>query len=451
MAERLSVKQKLGFGICDLGGNLFFTLMGFWALKYLTDVVGLAAAWAGAAVMAGKAWDAVTDPAMGYISDRTATRWGRRRPYLLFGAAPMMLSMWFFFTRPSIANPALLFLWAVFALMLLNTAATVINVPYSSLTPELTSDYHEKTSLNGYRFGCAVFGTMIGAAAALPLVQFFAITGRRVFAESGTDKGWSVTGLFLGAIMALTALLTFFNTREKRRPGSAFPSDGFFSTYREVFTNRSFVRLLAAYALHIIGITFVQSILSYYTEYVYQRPDLTPLAMFILLLTAMIFIPVSVLVSKRLGKKRTYQICFVILASGCMIVFLLGRLLGPWFFLGLMAYAGAGVGFSYVSPWAMVPDTIEFDAARSGERKEGAYYGIWTFVSKLGTSLSVFVSGFILDLGGYAANMRQGEKALSAITVLIGPIPAFVFIAALFCIQFYTLDEDKYRKILASR
>jgi GPH family glycoside/pentoside/hexuronide:cation symporter len=450
MAERLSVKQKLGFGICDLGGNLFFTLMGFWALKYLTDIAGLPAAWAGAAVMAGKAWDAVTDPVMGYISDRTITRWGRRRPYLLFGAIPMMLSMWFFFTVPSIANPAFLFLWAVCALMLLNTAATVINVPYSSLTPELSGDYHEKTSLNGYRFGCAVFGTMIGAAAVLPLARIFAVIGL-TFGESGADKGWSATGLFLGAIMALTALLTFFNTREKRRPGSAFPSDGFFSTYKEVFTNRPFIRLLAAYALHIVGITFVQSILSYYTEYVYQRPDLTPIAMFILLFTAMIFIPVSVLVSKRLGKKRTYQICFVILASACMIVFFLGRLLGPWFFLGLMAYAGTGVGFSYVSPWAMVPDTIEFDAARSGERKEGAYYGIWTFVSKLGTSLSVFISGFILDFGGYAANREQSEKALSAITFLIGPIPAFVFIAALFCIQFYTLDEDKYRKILGSQ
>jgi GPH family glycoside/pentoside/hexuronide:cation symporter len=185
---KLSVKQKLGFGIFDLGGNMFFTLIGFWCLKYLTDTVGLSAAWAGAAWMIGKVWDAVTDPLMGYISDRTRSRWGRRRPYLLFGAVPMMLTMGFFFTSPNIASPLLLTLWAILALILLNTAATVINIPYSSLTPELTDDYHERTSLNGYRFGCAVFGTIIGAAAVQPLVELF--PSRRL--------GFSMTGFILG-------------------------------------------------------------------------------------------------------------------------------------------------------------------------------------------------------------------------------------------------------------
>ena len=105
MAEgRLAVKQKLGFGIFDLGGNMLFTLMSFWALRYLTDTVGIAAAWAGMAVMIGKAWDAVSDPMMGFISDRTLSRWGRRRVYLLFGAVPMLLSMVFFFTAPAPAS-----------------------------------------------------------------------------------------------------------------------------------------------------------------------------------------------------------------------------------------------------------------------------------------------------------------------------------------------------------
>ncbi|MDR0601064.1 MAG: MFS transporter [Treponema sp.] len=439
----LSVKQKLGFGICDLGGNLFFTLMGFWTLKYLTDTVGIAAAWAGAAVMTGKVWDAVSDPLMGYISDRTVTKWGRRRPYLLFGAVPMMLAMWFFFSAPQ-GGPAALFIWAVTALIFLNTAATVINVPYSSLTPELTDDYHEKTSLNGYRFGCAVFGTILGAAAVLPLVNFFAAAGGRAV-SSPVKFGWSAAGLVMGIVIAVTAFITFFNTREKPHP---LPPEGFFSTYREVLANRPYVRLVAAYALHIMGITFVQGIMGYYTEYIYKRPDLTPLAMFILLLAAMVCIPVSVLVSKRIGKKRTYQICFAILSSGCLVIFFFGRLLGPVFFLILMVYAGAGVGFSYVSPFAMVPDTIEYDAAKSGERKEGAYYGMWTLISKLGTSLAVFVSGIILDGAGYIANSEQGEGALSAIVILIGPIPSLLFIAAMVCIQFYSLDESNYRKIL---
>jgi GPH family glycoside/pentoside/hexuronide:cation symporter len=428
----LSLGQKLGFGIFDLGGNLFFTLMGFWCLKYLTDTAGLAAGLAGIALMVGKAWDAVTDPVMGYISDRTRSRWGRRRPYLLFGALPMFLSMWFFFSPPAFTGQAALTLWALLALMLLNTAATVINIPYSSLTPELTTDYHERSALNGYRFGCAVFGTIIGAAAVQPLTGLF-----------GSPRlGWSMTGLILGALMALTTLLTFAGTREKPHAAADYPREGFFSTYRGVFGNGPYVRLLLTYALHIMGITFLQSILPYYTEYIYGRPDLTTLALGILLLSAMAFIPVSVLVSRKIGKKRTYQICFAVISSACLAVFFFGQAGGIGGFLILMAYAGIGVGFSYVAPYAMIPDAIDWGAKAGGERKEGAYYGIWTFVSKLGTALSVFVSGGILALGGYRANAEQGRGAVSAIRLLVGPIPALILIGAMVLIHFYSLDQE---------
>ncbi|MDR3139812.1 MAG: MFS transporter [Treponema sp.] len=445
--QKLSVKQKLGFGIFDLGGNMFFTLMGFWCLKYLTDIVGLAAALAGTAVMAGKFWDAVTDPVMGYISDRTRSRWGRRRPYLLFGALPMMLTMGLFFTAPEIGNPLALTLWAVLTLMLLNTASTVINIPYSSLTPELTDDYHERTSLNGYRFGCAVFGTIAGAAAVQPLVAAFA---NPLAPDPLLDKrGFSMMGLILGALMMAVTLLTFLGTREKKHAPEDFPREKFFSTYKAVFTNRPYIILLITYALHLMGITFLQSILVYYTEYIYHREDLTTPAMILLLVTAMVFIPVSVLVSKKIGKKQTYQICFAVIASAGMIIFFLGHVLGPNFFLGLMIYAGIGVGFSYVSPFAMVPDAIDFDAKKTGERKEGAYYGMWTFTAKSGQALAVFLSGLILDLGRYIPGKAdQPGGALLAIRLIIGPLPALILIAALILIRFYPLDEQSYKKIM---
>jgi GPH family glycoside/pentoside/hexuronide:cation symporter len=434
----LSVKQKLGFGIFDLGGNMFFTLMGFWSLKYLTDTVGLAAALAGAAVMIGKVWDAVTDPAMGYISDRTRSRWGRRRPYLLFGAVPMFLTLWYFFTTPGFTGTVPLTVWAALSLMLLNTAATVINIPYSSLTPELTSDYHERTSLNGYRFGCAVFGTILGAAAVQPLVDLF----------PPQKRGFSMMGLILGALMAVVTLLTFFGTKEKERRREDMPVKGLFSTYRAVFSNRPFVILLITYALHLLALTFLQSILAYYTQYVYHREELTTIAMLILLLTAMVCIPISVLVSKKIGKKKTYQICFIIIASACITISALGHILGPQFFLGFMVYAGMGVGFSYVAPFAMVPDAIEFDAVKTGDRMEGAYYGMWTFVSKLGTALSVFLSGLILSLGGYMAGAVQSARTINAIRLIIGPLPALIFTGALVLIQRYPLDEKTYREFM---
>ncbi|MDR2182267.1 MAG: MFS transporter [Treponema sp.] len=442
---KLSIGQKLGFGIFDLGGNMLFTLMGFWCLKYLTDVAGLAAALAGAALMIGKAWDAVSDPLMGFISDRTITRFGRRRPYLLFGAVPMMLSLWLFFSAPAAASAALLAVWAAAVLILVNTASTVLNVPYSSLTPELTGDYHERTSLNGYRFGCAVIGTIIGAAAVLPLSG----------ALGGGRTGWSRMGLCLGALIMAVTLLTFFGTRERPLRRADIPRGGFFATYLSVFTNKPYVVLFLTYALHMTGITFLQSILAFYIQYVYPRDfsflmlDATTLALAVLLVTAMLFIPVSVLVSKRTGKRRGYQICFAVIGTACLLVSAVGHLLPPAGFLLLLVYAGIGVGFSYVAPFAMIPDAIEYDAVRTGERKEGAYYGIWTFISKAGTALAVFLSGLILGAGGYEANAVQGAGAKLAIRLVIGPLPAFIFLCAFLLVRLYTLDENAYKKIMA--
>jgi GPH family glycoside/pentoside/hexuronide:cation symporter len=449
--RRLTVKQKLGFGIFDMGGNMLFTLMSFWALKYLTDTVGIAASLAGSAVMAGKIWDAVTDPMMGFISDRTLSRWGRRRIYLLAGAVPMFLTMAFFFTAPAYLSPSLHVAWAVLALILLNTASTVINVPYSSLTPELSSDYHEQSSLNGYRFGCAVLGTIAGAGAVQPLVQAFARPGA---AEPLLDRrGFSAMGLILGAVMMIATFITFFGTREKKYTRRDLPTESFFSTYKKVFRNKPFVLLLLTYALHMTGISFLTTILTYYTENVLNRADITTTAMLVLLLTAMAFIPVSVMVSKKIGKKRTYQICFAVIASACGIIYFLGHRMPPGFFFGLMVYAGIGVGFSYVAPFAMVPDTIEYEALKTGERKEGAYYGMWTFISKLGTALALFGAGQILELGGYISrsgnsNVIQPPSVFFSIRLIIGPIPVVVLGAAILVIQFYPLDKKVYRDIL---
>ena len=437
---KLPLRTKLGFGVCDMGGNLFFTALGFWSLNYLTDTVGLGAGLAGVAIMVGKLWDAVTDPMMGFISDRTRTRWGRRRPYLLFGAVPLLLSMWFFFTNPGIdaANQIAITVWATLALMALNTAYTVINIPYSSLTPELTDDYHERTSLNGYRFGFAVIGTILGAAAVQPIVG----------ALPTKSAGFSAMGLILGAVMAVTALATFFSVREKDHSSTEIPKEGFFATYLAVFRNKPYLLVLGTYALNLTGLNFLQGILVYYTKYIYGNEAMTTPAMVILLLVAMVCIPVSVFVSKKVGKKLTYQISFAVLASACALIYFLGHVLGQGFFLAMMVYAGIGIGFGYVAPWAMVPDTIEYDAVMTGKRKEGAFYGMWTFASKVGQSLSMLVSGAVLAFGGYVKDAAQTESTKAAIRLLIGPLPIIVLVAAIVLIQFYPLDEKTYERLI---
>lgn len=439
--SKLSIGTKAGFGVCDLGGNLFFTAMGFWALNYLTDTVALPAAAAGLAIMIGKIWDAVTDPMMGFISDRTKTRFGRRRPYIIGGAVPLGISMWFFFTNPHIENATLLTVWATAALCFLNTMYTIVNIPYSALTPELTQDYHERTSLNGWRFTFALVGTVLGAAVVLPIVSSFA----------NRSAGFSAAGLFMGAVMTVTALITFFSVKEPSHETREIPKESLIATYGAVFKNKAYVTLILSYALNILAINFVQGALVYYFKYVFQAESMTTIAMVALLFVAILTIPVSIPVSKKIGKRAAYQIGFGILAAACLAIFVAGHALGMTAVFIMMGIAGVGLGFSFVAPWAMVPDTIEWDAHHTGNRKEGAYYGMWTFISKLGQALSIGLSGLILSNSGYIADAVQSASSIFAIRILVGLLPSIVFAAGFFVMASYPITEKLYREILEGK
>jgi len=437
---KMSFGAKAGFGIGDLGGNLFFTAMGILSLNYLTDVVGILPAAAGLALMISKLWDAVTDPVMGYISDRTRSPWGRRRPYLLFGAVPLALSVWFFFTNPGLPSGTLLTMWAIFALCAVNTGFTVVNIPYSALTPELTKDYHERTSLNGFRFSFAIMGTIIGGV----LIQPFALS------FTNRSVGFSAAGAVMGVVILASTLITFFAVRETSQADKEKLQGNIFTTYLSVFRNRSYLILLFAYALNLIAITFMQSIVTYYFKYVYLDEAKTPIAMAAFLLVAMLCIPLSVPLAKRIGKHRTYQLGFIFLGIACLLIYFLGHIIGPEFFFGVMGVAGIGLGLAFVAPWAMIPDTIEWDAKKTGDRKEGAYYGTWTLIAKTGQALSLGLSGIILGFSGFIANAPdQSASAISAIRLIIGPIPALVFFGGALLMSLYPINETVYNKMMA--
>ncbi|MBP7738667.1 MAG: MFS transporter [Spirochaetes bacterium] len=434
----MSMRSKIGYGICDLGGNLFFTAIGLWLMIYLTDTVGIAAGLAGIVVAIGKIWDAITDPVAGFLSDRTKTRWGRRRPWMLFGSFPLFVTMIIMFTNPHLESQAALFIWGVVAFCLLNTAYTAVNIPYNSLTPELTQDYHERTSLNGYRFGFAVVGTLTGAGLALPLVSLF----------KTKSAGFSAMGAVFGGVMLITALITFFSVREPSTEREPF-SKGFFATYRKVFMNRPYLLILGAYALHVTALTIIMSVAAYYFKYIHNDEQATTTAMLVLLVTAFVFIPVSVILSKKFGKKIVYGAGMLIFALNIMILFFLGHLYPVGFSIALMCSAGIGLGFTYVMPYAMVPDAVEYDYLLSGERTEGAFYGIWTFGIKIGQAIALAITGAVLSLVGYVPDAVQSAEAQLGIRLLVGPITAVIFVLGVVVLYLYPINEKRYNEIIA--
>ena len=437
LGEKLPIKVKLGYGVCDLGGNLFFTVIAFLLLNYLTDTVGIAAGLAGTIIMVGKIWDAITDPVVGYMSDRTQTRWGRRRPYIFVGAFPLFLCMILMFTNPSLEGQMKLFIWGVIVYCLLNTAYTLVNIPYNSMTPELTQDFHERTSINGYRFGFAVVGTLLGAGAALPLVNAF----------STKNLGYSVLGGVFGFLMLVTALITFLSVKES---GTSQPpvDGGFFKTYLKVFKNGPYKLILLAYTLHITAITVASGIVIYYFKYIHHDEAQTTIAMMFLLVTAMFFIPVSVLLSKKIGKKLVYGSGMALFSIAVMIIFMFGHTTGVNFSFVMMFFAGIGMGFTYAMPYAIVPDAVEYDYLLTGERTEGAFYGIWTFGIKLGQALALAIMGAVLSLSGYVPDVAQSPSALLGIRMLMGPITAILFLLSIWVLYLYPINEKRYNEIL---
>jgi GPH family glycoside/pentoside/hexuronide:cation symporter len=469
--SKLRFGTKVGFGVGDLGGNLYFTIMGFHLLYFLTDIVQLGAFLAGLATAIGKISDAISDPIVGYLSDHTKSKWGRRRPYMFIGAITLFITMIVMFTNPGLqADQLLLFIWATIAFILLSTAYTLVNIPYGALTPELTTDFHEKTVLNGYRQIFALMGTFTGVLAIGPLLQLF--TGN-------INLGWSVYGGVMGGVMMLSALVTVFAVKETaatrlkdkvntlttpRFSGSAINVDdavldsampkvfskeeNFFSAYLSILKDKVFLLALIPWTLHITGVSVLMAAFKYYFIYIYKQESLFTISMAAMLGAVVPSLFFWVWVSKKIGKKATYNLGMGLFAVAVLIFFFLGEQLGPTFAMFIMALAGVGFATHYVVPYALVPDIVEYDYSKTGRRREGLYYATWTLLTKIGQALAFVVAGVVLNLAGYIANTAQTPLALLGIKLLCGPIPALFFVAGVIVLAFYPINQAFYAQIL---
>jgi GPH family glycoside/pentoside/hexuronide:cation symporter len=228
--QKLSVGLKLGYGVADFGGQLFFTATSFVLLNYLTDTVGLAAALAGIALMVGRLWDAFYDPIIGYVSDRTVNKMGRRRPFMLAGSIPFFIAMVIMFTNPALLVGAGISQTTLFIYVISYTSSCARHIPHEYNSPfRLTTDYNERTSLNGYRSGFAAVGTLLGAGLALPIVAM----------APDKNMGFILMGLIFGSVVLVSMLTTVFTVREpaKLKPAQTM---GLVKTYTEVFKNKPF-------------------------------------------------------------------------------------------------------------------------------------------------------------------------------------------------------------------
>ncbi len=428
------------YGAGDTGFSLTSTILGTYFAIFLVDVVGLSPGIAAVSIFVGRSWDYINDPLLGYLSDRTRTRWGRRRPFLLFGALPFALCFSLLWWRPPIDAQVGLAVYYAVAYLLFDTAATFTYMPYYALTPELTPDYDERTALTSYRMFFSIFASLL--AFTLPLV----IIGQ--FNPGNANRVLQMGLLFAVASM-IPLLVTFWGTRE-REAFMEMERPAFFESLRAAFKNRPFVYSAGLFLLTWVTVSILQTTLLFFLKYVVQRESQSELIMATIFVTAMLSLPLWEWSSRRWGKRRAYIGGIAFWAVVQMLLISLSPTSTLPLLLALCVLAGVGVGAAHVLPWSIIPDAIEWDEWQTGQRHEGMFYSLITLMQKVASSLAVPGILLLLEFTGYVPNAaQQPTSALWGIRIVIGPVPALLLSGGIVLSLLYPLSRERHAEIRA--
>lgn len=440
MPGKLSPLKKILYGFGDTGFSLTSTIVGAYFAIFLTDVVNLPPAMAAIAIFIGRSWDYINDPLIGHISDRTRTRWGRRRPFLLFGALPFALAFILMWLRPPLEGPVALVLYYAFVYVLYDAAATFVQMPYFSLTPELTDDYDERTSLTTYRMFFSIAGSL--AAFTLPLM----IIGG--FRPENAPRVVTMAVLF-AAISAVPLWVVFFSTREQLA-FQAQPRPKILASLKAASKNRPFIFGAGIFLLTWVSIDILQAGLLYFIKYVVQREPQSDLIMGSIFVTAIFALPLWNWVSKRWNKRVAYMAGVGFWAIVQLVLISLNPASVMSFVIFLCVLAGIGVSAAHVLPWSILPDAVEWDEWQTGERHEGLFYSLVTLAQKVASSIAIPLTLLILDASGYVANAaQQPSSSLTGIRIIVGPIPAVMLIGGILFAALYPLNRDQFQQMVS--
>lgn len=440
---KLSFSKKIRFGIGDFGMSVIIASLQFFMLFYYTDALGIDPGIAGTAMLVGKlTWDLINDGLFGYIIDKTKSRWGRRRPYLLFGSIPLALSFWLLFSLPRGMSDGVAFLAIIGTFMLHDTFSTLVGTAYSTMTASLTTDYDERTSLATTRMVFNVVGYILGAGITTLVVSII----QDNFGVDG-PTAWSFMGLIFGLLAAATLLVTGFSKDltpvTEEEPTKMAPIKALISTFK----NKPFRKYMVIAAIMSTAFTLVTTMLAYFIKYQILMEESSSLIMLGLLGTLAIFLVPCKMVVDKLGKAKTYALGISI----ACVALIAGFFLPNRETLAIYAIcAVAGIGFSsqWVCPHAMIPDVIEYDQWMTGERRDGVYYGMWGMVGKVTGALGTAICGWGLKLTGYVEGVAQTPMALLGIRVMFTILPAVLLLICVPLLIRYPITKKSHAKIM---
>lgn len=438
MAKAISNKIRAAYGIGDYAICLYWSGVGLYLLYFYTDVVGISPLYAGWIYAIGITWDAITDPFMGFIAERTRSKWGSYRPFIIFGSVPLALSFVMLFWVPPFEG-TFLFLFLLLVNIFHRSCFTIVSVPYSSLTARITDDSDERTKLTTARMLAASFGTFSISAAGFPIVLFFG---------SGNEStGFLFLGLISGSIAILILAITVYFVKERTFDPVNQINANFKLVAKSVSQNYPFWIVFSS--ILILGSTALMfnNNLIYFVKYsldlhAYQGLILGTSGGFTLLA-----IPFWALLALRLGKRNSWLIAMVWLLVGFLAFYFyptqsLSEL------LIILAFLGFGNGATGVLFWSMLPDTIEYGEWKTGIRTESSLYGFMTFAQKGAIGISALLLGIILTNIGFIPNETQSQETLDSLKMVMSWVPISGVILSLVMVIFYPINKSFHAKLL---
>jgi GPH family glycoside/pentoside/hexuronide:cation symporter len=436
--QKLSVTEKIGYGFGDLASNLFWQMFSIYIAKFYTDVFLLGAATMGTMMLVTRVADAVIDPMIGTIADRTNTRWGHFRPYLIWMALPMALTAVMAFTTPSFEGTAKI-VYAYITLTLMMIAYSAINIPYSALLGVLTPNSDDRTSASSYRFVMALLPVFIIVNTAIPLVEYFG-------GKDTSAHGWQMAMVVYAAVAVVLFIATFLMTKERVQPPEE-QQTSLKTDVRDLFRNTPWVVLCV---VGIAALTYANirgTVIIYYFDYVvpsgkqYFGPVMTTGA-----LAFIAGVMVTSPLSKRFGKRNFYMVAMALTA-----VLTIGFYYVPPANLPLVWAAHALISFcaAPTAPlvWAMYADTADYSEWKWGRRATGLIFSAASLAQKFGWAIGGAGTGWLLAYFDYVPNMAQGPRAINGIIMMMSVIPAAGAIIAIVALWFYQLDETTVKKM----
>jgi glycoside/pentoside/hexuronide:cation symporter, GPH family len=455
---RLSFWMKLLYGSGDLGISSIGMMRSIFYAIYLTDVVGLAPRLASFGALVGIVWDAVNDPIIGILSDHLHTRWGRRRPFLLWFAIPFGLSFVILWSAPNWENQIALLIYVTLAFMLADTLQTLVSVPFLSLTPELTPDYDERTTLTSFRSFFQLTGALTVVVAAPAIVDM-------VLASGGSQQqGFMLVGAIFGGIGAIPLLLLGIFVRETST-AEQIESIPFRATLKAAWQNIPFRYAVGIHMLNWSAVDMITVAFPYFLLYWVARGNLLASihilgfdlayesAFFgILMSVCIVCIPFWLWMAKWRNKREAYMLGMIFWVAVQLIIFTI-QPGNTTYLLTIAALAGIGVSAAYTLPDSMFADVIEWDELRTRRRQEGIFYGIRTLIRKLTGALVIFMTLQLLGWAGYVSppngtlQFTQTDSALYMIRLLVSPFGAMILCGTIFFAWLFPLSREKHARI----